>query len=163
MGVPHSHPNHPHGHPHPHAKPAPFEQLPQTTGQGFYRYSTGDRQWGTHDTIQTLLDLARQQLWNLPGLPIEIGDISFQDGRHMPPHTAPLHGRNVDIRPFRKDKALLHVTIHDAQYDRAMTELLVQNLLAHRNVHRILFNDKTIKGVHYFHGHDNHLHVETKS
>lgn len=158
MGVPHSHP-----HRHPHAKPTPFEQLPQTTGQGFYRYSTSDRQWGTHDTIQTLLNLARQQLYNLPGLPIQIGDISFQDGRHMLPHTAHRHGRNIDIRPFRKDKALLPVTIDDEQYDRAMTKLLVQNLLAHRNVHRILFNDKTINGVHYFHGHDNHMHVETRS
>jgi len=158
MGVPHSHPSQPYSH----ATPAQFEQLPQNTGQGFYRYSTGDRQWGTRDTIQTLLDLARQQLCNLPGLPIQIGDISFRDGKHMPPHTAHRHGRNIDIRPFRKDKALLPVTIHDAQYDRAMTELLVQNLLAHRNVHRILFNDRMIKGVHYFHGHDNHLHVETK-
>jgi penicillin-insensitive murein DD-endopeptidase len=100
---------------------------------------------------------------NLPNLPIAIGDISLKDGGKMPPHEAHRHGRNVDIRPFRKDGRMLHVTIHAPEYDHEMTELLVKNLLAHRNVHRILFNDTKIQGVHHFHGHDNHLHVETKA
>jgi hypothetical protein len=147
---------------HHHHKPAAFELLPQASGQGYYSYSPSNRQYGTHLTIQTILDLAKQQLFNLPKLPIQIGDISFQDGSNMPPHHAHRHGRNIDIRPFRKDGHLLPVTIFEAAYDRAMTELLVQNLLAHRNVQRILFNDTKIHGVHHFAGHDNHLHVETK-
>jgi hypothetical protein len=140
-----------------------FELLPQTRGRGYYSYSPAIRQYGTHLTIQTLLDLARQQLANLPKLPIQIGDISFHDGSYMSPHHAHRHGRNVDIRPFRKDAQLLAVTLRDTAYDRDMTELLVQILLAHRNVHRILFNDTTIRGVHCFPGHDNHLHVETRA
>lgn len=109
-----------------------------------------------------LLDIARQQNWNMPNLPFGIGDISLQDGANMPPHHAHQHGRNVDLRPFRKDARRLPTAIHDLSYDRAMTELLVKNLLAHRNVRRILFNDVTIHGVHAFPGHNNHLHVETR-
>jgi murein endopeptidase len=134
-----------------------FEALP-STGVGYYTISPLQRQFGTHGTIKMLLDLARQQAWNMPGLPIGIGDISFQDGSNMPPHHAHRHGRNVDLRPFRKDGQRLHTNIHASTYDR----LLVQNLLAHRNVRRILFNDATISGVHPFPGHDNHLHVETR-
>jgi len=148
----------------PSHRPQPvFEQLPRGRGCGYYSYSPANRQYGTHSTIQMLLELARQQAVNLPNLPIQIGDISFQDGSNMPPHQAHRYGRNVDIRPFRKDGHLLHVTIHDNAYDRDMTELLVRNLLAHRNVRRILFNDTKIQGVHPYPGHDNHLHVETKA
>ena len=138
-----------------------FEMLP-ASGLGYYLISTSDRQYGTHATIQMLLDIARQQHWNLPGLSIGIGDISFKDGAIMLPHHAHRHGRNVDIRPFRKDRRRLPTNIHDPSYDGEMTDLLVKCLLAHRNVHRILFNDPKINGVHAFPGHNNHLHVETK-
>jgi murein endopeptidase len=144
-------------------QPPAFELLPQIHGYGYYSYSPPGRQYGTPETIQTVLELGRQQIANLPLLPIQIGDISFHNGSHMSPHSAHRHGRNIDIRPFRKDGQMWHVTIHDRAYDRDMTELLVQNLLAHRNVRRILFNDMTIHGVHHFHGHDNHLHVETRT
>jgi penicillin-insensitive murein endopeptidase len=140
---------------------AAFELLP-AMGSGYYIISSSNRQYGTHAMIKMLLDIARQQSWNMPNLPIGIGDISFKDGANMPPHQAHRHGRNVDIRPFRKDGRRLQTNIHDPSYDRVMTELLVRNLLAHRNVHRILFNDTAIRGVHAHAGHDNHLHVETR-
>ena len=142
-----------------HAK---FELLPPI-GLGYYNISPSSRQYGTRTTIKMLLDIARQQNWNMPNLPIGIGDISLQDGATMRPHHAHRHGRNVDLRPFRKDARRLPTNIHDSSYDRAMTELLIKNLLAHRNVHRILFNDVTIHGVHKFPGHDNHIHVETRA
>lgn len=142
-------------------KQTTFELLP-SAGLGYYIISPSNRQYGTHATIQMLLDIARQQKWNMPNLPIGIGDISLKDGSNMPPHHAHRHGQNVDLRPFRTDAKRLPCNIHDAHYDREMTELLVKNLLAHRNVHRILFNDTKIRGVHAFAGHNNHLHVETK-
>jgi len=142
-------------------KLATFELLP-ASGFGYYTISPSTRQYGTHATIQMLLDIARQQYWNMPKLPIGIGDISLHDGAAMPPHKAHRHGRNVDLRPFRIDARKLPTAIHESSYDRAMTELLVKNLLAHCNVRRILFNDVKIHGVHTFPGHNNHLHVETK-
>jgi murein endopeptidase len=138
-----------------------FEMLP-SAGLGYYIFSPSNRQYGTHRTIQMLFDIARQQNWNMPNLPIGIGDISLKNGGNMPPHHAHRLGRNVDIRPFRKDGRKLPINIHDESYDRDMTGLLVKNLLAHRNVRRILFNDVSIHGVHFFAGHDNHLHVETR-
>lgn len=141
--------------------PAEFELLP-AVGPGYYIFSPSARQYGTPATIDTLLDIARQQNWNIPGLPIGIGDISLKDGSKMPPHHAHRHGRNVDLRPLRKDAKRLPVSINDASYDHSMTELLVKSLLTHRNVRRILFNDISIHGVHAFPGHDNHLHVETR-
>jgi penicillin-insensitive murein endopeptidase len=133
-------------------------------GSGYYIISPSARQFGTQATVKMLVDIARQQHWNLPDLPIGIGDLSFKDGANMfPPHHAHRHGRNVDLRPFRKDRRKLATNIHDPSYDHEMTKLLVKNLLAHRNVHRILFNDIKIHGVHFFPHHDNHLHVETKA
>lgn len=138
-----------------------FEMLPPA-GLGYYIFSPSTRQYGTHATIKMLLDIARQQNWNMPNLPIGIGDISLKNGGSMTKHQAHRLGRNVDIRPFRKDGRRLPINIHDVEsYDRDMTELLVQNLLAHRNVRKILFNDVSIHGVRFFAGHDNHLHVET--
>jgi len=131
-------------------------------GVGYYTFSPSSRQYGTPHTISMLLDICRQQHWNMSDAPIGIGDISFQDAGNMPPHHAHRHGRNIDFRPFRKDRHKLPTNIHDKSYSREMTRLLVENLLAHRNVHRILFNDKHIRGVHFFPGHDNHLHVETR-
>ena len=80
-------------------------------------------------------------------------------GLVMHPHASHRDGKCVDLRPIRKDKKMSPVDIHHAQYDKDATELLVQALLAHSNIKKILFNDKTISGVHWHKGHDHHLHV----
>ncbi len=81
----------------------------------------------------------------------------------MSPHHSHRDGREVDIRPLRKDQQPGPTNIHDPNYDRTATAVLVGLLLAHPNVHVILFNDATIKGVRHWEGHDNHLHVKMKA
>jgi hypothetical protein len=92
----------------------------------------------------------------------ELGDISYQHGEVFPPHQSHRHGRNIDVRPLRKDSQPIGVSITDPQYSRERTKILVEILLSHYNVQRILFNDTAIAGVHFFQGHHNHLHVEMK-
>jgi hypothetical protein len=140
-----------------------FVQLPQQSGLGYYTYSDASRQFGTIKAIQTLKDVAGQFRSKLPDTLLGIGDISFFDGRIMQPHHTHRDGREIDIRPLRKDKRNVQVTIFEAHYSRDLTKLLVQNLLAHRDVKGILFNDSQIKGVTHWPGHDNHLHWHIKA
>src|SRR5262249_47851761 len=136
--------------------------LPQACGFGYYSYEPLNRQYGTAATISALHEVALAFSSRMPGAEIGIGDISFAQGGLMNPHHSHQHGTDVDIRPFRKDGAQQPVTITDPQYNRETTRLLVQALLAHRNVKGILFNDGEIPGVQFFAGHHNHLHVKMK-
>jgi peptidoglycan hydrolase-like protein with peptidoglycan-binding domain len=143
-------------------KREPLILLPQASGLGYYSYSSATRQYGTKFCIQTLRDICVQFQINNKELEIGVGDISFAQGGHMSPHQSHQHGVHIDIRPLRKDKKNLPVTISDPNYSRDSTKLLVQSLLAHRNVKSILFNDTAILGVKNYTGHDNHLHVSVK-
>lgn len=138
-----------------------FEQLPQNTSD-YNHYAAADRQFGTPNTIDVVIDVARTVHADDANLTFAVGDISFADGREMPPHKAHRRGRNVDLCPIRKDRANKRVTIHDAQYDRDATAQVIAAFLAHANVMSILFNDKTIPGVTHDGGstHDNHFHVQ---
>ena len=139
-----------------------FRQLPQNTSD-YRHYSAAERQFGTSKTIDTIIDVARAVHGANASLTFAVGDISFADGRVMPPHQAHRRGRNIDLRPIRKDRANKPVTIHDAQYDRDATAEVIAAYFAHANVSSILFNDKTIPGVKHDGGsaHDNHFHVQT--
>jgi murein endopeptidase len=121
-----------------------------------------NRQYGTPDTVGTIVDIAQAWFRNTR-YQIGVGDMSFRDGAMMPPHQSHKDGRCVDVRPLRSDKLNAPVSISFPQYDRAATALLVASLLAHRNVLKILFNDRNIKGVTTWPGHDNHLHIHMKS
>lgn len=136
--------------------------LPQISTNGYYPYSPMARQYGTQATVDTVVQICRDWFRNQRYL-VGIGDMSFVDGAPMPPHTSHRDGRNVDIRPMRLDHANQPIDIFSAQYDREATRLLVQALLAHANVQQILFNDNQIAGVTPYAGHDNHLHVKTRS
>lgn len=141
-----------------------FTQLPQTGGVGYYSYSVADEQFGTTETIKTLQEVAATFHALRPELLIGIGDISFRDGHKMPPHKSHINGRNIDVRPLRKDGAKLPIEFTDKlNYDREATRLLAQTFLAHPNVKKIFFNDPAIDGVKPLQGHHNHLHVETKA
>lgn len=147
----------------PDAPEAPHYVPLQNAGLGYYSYSSPDRQYGTEQTVHTLESLAR--LWVMftigdgPSYPLGIGDMSFADGRHMDPHHAHTDGRCADIRPIRRDRRHLPITIFDAVYDREETERLVNLFRSNPNVQAILFNDTSIAGVRQWAGHDNHLHV----
>ncbi|MBS1790424.1 MAG: penicillin-insensitive murein endopeptidase [Acidobacteria bacterium] len=141
-----------------------YVQLPQGAEDGYYSYSVADNQFGTAETIKTLQEVAAQFHALRPDLLIGIGDISFRDGHKMPPHKSHINGRNMDIRPLRKDGAKRPIEFTDKlNYDREATRLLAQTFLAHSNVKKIFFNDPTIEGVKPLEGHHNHLHVETKA
>lgn len=136
--------------------------LPQQSGKGYYSYENSNRQFGTQKTIQAILDVGSTFQLNHPSLPIGVGDISFEDGSAMPPHGSHTDGKDVDIRPLRKDSEMRPVNISDSAYSRERTKILVESLLAHKNVQSILFNDDQIPGPTSYDGHDDHLHVNMK-
>jgi murein endopeptidase len=144
------------------ASDAAFVRLPQASGNGYYTYSAADRQFGTAKTIEAIVDVGKQ--WQLTQAdPFGAGDISFAQGGHMPPHTTGHRiGRNIDVRPMRKDGQAKPVTFRDAAYSRERTQILVDTFRAHRNCTKIIFNDPGITGVQPLAGHDNHLHIQMK-
>ena len=136
--------------------------LPQISGNGYYSYSTVDRQYGTTATMKTLVEVCQRFMKKFPDLKVGIGDMSFANGAVMSPHKTHRNGRNADIRPLRADGKHSPITITDAQYSRERTKALVELFRAETNFKSILFNDSQIAGVTPFEGHDNHLHVSMK-
>jgi murein endopeptidase len=144
----------------------PLVLLPQMCGFGYYSYGKGDmskRQWGTKATIETLVQVSQQFWWNNPNTFVGIGDISLEFGGKMKPHSTHREGKHVDMRPCRKDNALIGVNYKDTtNYDQEKTKLLVELLLSHKNVKSILFNDPVVNALERvgpWDGHDDHLHV----
>ncbi len=144
----------------------PLILLPQSGGNGFYSYGSGmdKRQWGTQKTIDTLTNVALDFWWQYPTAKIGYGDISFQFGGTMSPHSTHKDGKNVDVRPCRLNNEQIPVSYTDANYDFDKTKYLVESLLCQINVKRILFNDKEIQKIDKANiqscaGHDNHLHI----
>jgi penicillin-insensitive murein DD-endopeptidase len=135
--------------------------LPQVSGNGYYSFSPAANQFGTQQTIDTITAVGRQWQLNMSTRPFGAGDISLKGGGSMPGHTTGHRlGKNVDLRPMRSDGRQAPVTWQDPAYDRAATQLLVNNFRAAPNCSRIFFNDPQITGVTPLAGHDNHLHVE---
>lgn len=143
-----------------------FVQLPQMApndpSAGYYHYSEARKQFGTPATIALLQAVALSLRAAEPSLLIAIGDISLRDGNAMPPHRSHTNGRNIDLRPMRKDGKKLPVTFTDPAYSRQRTQALVDALRATGKIVSILFNDPEVTGVRPFQGHHNHLHVTTK-
>jgi len=140
-----------------------YAPLPQLCGNGYYSYSTVDRQYGTAATIATLIQVCKQFAEKYPDVQVGIGDMSCASGAPMAPHKTHRNGRNADLRPLRNDGKMLPVTIVDAQYSRERTKALVNILRAQLNLKSILFNDAAIAGVTHWEGHNNHLHVSMKA
>lgn len=139
-----------------------FIILPQVSGNGYYPYSTMDRQYGTPATVAAVIEICQDFTEKYPNLQIGVGDMSFANGARMAPHTTHRNGRNADVRPLRNDGKKLPVDIFSDQYSREYTSGLVEVIRAHANFHSVLFNDADIRGVIHFEGHDNHLHVSMK-
>ena len=149
-------------------------EMPAGGGRGWYRYETGDEHksrymhFGTANTVQAVLDVARTVALNMPGYAIGVGDLSSAAGGNLGRHKSHLHGINGDVRPFRKDGGHLGVTYHEPTYSREKTPLLAKSFLAHQSVNKIYFNDPDIidalgPRVQHMEGHDNHLHVIMRS
>ena len=144
----------------PHAAPTIFNQLTAEDGS-FYLYSNRDRGWGTASTLQSIRTLATAM--HATGIVIGVGDISFSQGGKMPPHGSHRRGVDVDIRPQRKDGSRIPISITDPAYSHDNTLKVVQALQRDPNLELILFNDNKIKGVRFYEGHHNHLHVRFKA
>ncbi|MET9969539.1 hypothetical protein ABZZ80_27325, partial [Streptomyces sp. NPDC006356] len=132
-------------------------QIP-ARGNGHNTYSSPDRQYCTDAILRLLTDTAAP-LYRA-GLEVGVGDISFQQGGAMPPHSTHTAGRHADLRPLHTDNARDPVSIGDPRYSRDGTRTLVETLLAQGPVRGILFNDSEIADVRHYAGQDNHLHVE---
>ncbi len=138
-----------------------FVALPGDASE-YYIYTQSSKVFGTPATILSIKSLAAKVKGAL-GLRIGIGDISYQNGGHMPPHDSHTRGVDVDIRPLRSDSKEERVTIHENEYSRENTKRLVELVSEDTNLKSILFNDSKIAGVKQWAGHDNHLHVRFKS
>lgn len=143
----------------PHGATVAFIQL-ASDGEGYYRYSSDDKAWGTPTTLQSVKTLAASL--KKAGIEIGVGNISFANGARMPPHKSHRRGVDVDIRPQRTDGARAGVKITASAYDREKTRTVVNELRKDANLEYIFFNDSDIEGVRYWVGHDDHLHVRFK-
>jgi penicillin-insensitive murein endopeptidase len=139
-----------------------YTLLPQVSRNGYYPYSSMDRQYSTSATVLALIRICQKFVKKYPDLQVGIGDMSLAKGGEMQPHKTHRNGRNADIRPLRADGKMLPVTIRDAQYSRERTKTLVEIIRSDINFKSVLFNDSAIPGVTYWEGHDNHLHVSMK-
>jgi hypothetical protein len=149
-------------------------EMPASGGIGWYRYDTGDMSksrishFGTEQTVQAVIDVAGSMNRNAPNFPIGVGDLSSAMGTNLGRHKTHIGGKNVDVRPLRKDGGQQPTNIKDPNYSHEKTLLLIDAFLAHRNVDRILFNDAEIikkrkPRVQSSPGHDNHLHIIMKN
>ena len=148
-----------------------------SSGPGYYTYcprnpceNPDDRQFGTSQTIDSITEIAGN--WNNAnpnGPRIGIGDISLQGGGAFKnvdgtqAHSTHRDGKDVDIRPLRKDGMELPTNIADSSYDRELTRALLNTIRENPNVVRVLFNDEILIGEGlsaYSAGHGNHLHID---
>jgi Penicillin-insensitive murein endopeptidase/Putative peptidoglycan binding domain len=145
----------------PHGATVELSQLTNTdTAGGFYTYENPDRMWGTDATLASIRKLAAGLITK--GIVIGVGDISFAHGGRMPPHASHRRGVDADLRPQREDQARAPVTYTDPAYSRARTQMVVDEVHKDDNLEFIFFNDKDVRGVRPWEGHDNHLHLRFK-
>lgn len=135
------------------------------SGEGFTTYNRaagGADQFGTAMTINRLMDLGRKWFLMHPQVALQFGDISLKGGAPTPDHRSHRSGRDVDVRPIRKDNRMDAISVGETQYDSIRTEALVELVRSHYPKVSILFNDDRLvrKGLtKFFRGHHNHLHI----
>ncbi len=136
----------------------------------FLREPGGATQFGTEQTINALTDLAREWFLIHPEVPLQYGHISRKGGgpfiSTVNPgklaHKTHKNGRNIDIRPIRKDDLMAATAINESNYDPARTKELVLLIKRKHPGASIFFNDPILtklgltKAVS---GHHNHLHL----
>lgn len=143
-------------------------------GPGFYTYDPAtqttpggsERQWGTHTLVREVLDLGDWWARTHPNQPrLGIGDLSRPEGGHFPGpgvgHASHQNGLDVDIRLPRRDGVEGPATA--ANYDRALTQQLVDRLLAQGAELILIGPSLDLSGpasiVIPWPAHDDHLHV----
>lgn len=135
------------------------------SGEGFTTYSreeNGADQFGTQLTINSIIALSKAWFLMHPEVRLQYGDMSRRWGGKFPPHASHQNGRDVDVRPIRKDDQMAAVTIAQSAYDGKRTEEFVKLVRDKFPGATIFFNDTKLiaKGwTKKAKGHDNHLHI----
>ena len=139
----------------------PVNSVLPRSGQGFRTYSSAAQQYGTESVINELR--ASSAEWAARGgSPVNIGDVSKSGGGDLPGHQTHEQGRQVDIRPFRRDGSNAPTTWQSRSYDREQTRNYVEFIKERNPGATVLFNDPVLvrEGLtKRSDGHDNHLHV----
>jgi murein endopeptidase len=113
-------------------------------------------------TVNRILDLGRKWFLLHPEVLLQFGDISRRGGGEFPPHASHKNGRDVDVRPIRKDNRMDAISVGETQYDTIRTEQLVKLILERYPAAVIFFNDQRLINKNltkYEAGHHNHLHI----
>jgi hypothetical protein len=143
-------------------------------GVGFYTYDPAtqqspggaERQWGTHTLVREILALGEWWARSFPNhARLGIGDLSRPEGGPFTGpgvgHASHQNGLDVDIRLPRRDGVEGPAT--PANYDRALTQALVDRLVAQGAVLVLIGHNLELKGpaqvVVRWPNHDDHLHV----
>jgi len=140
-------------------------QLP-ASGPGFVTYNPdnppGSDRYGTAGFVAALQELAKK--WAASeAVPVSFGDMCRKNGPRFPPHRGHCSGREVDIRPFRKDGKNLPATWRGAEYDRQTTRRFIQLVKQLQPNAHFFFNDPVLIDAglaRHLGGHDNHLHLQ---
>lgn len=149
----------------PHGTDKTIDFVLPISGEGFRTYNreqNGADQFGIQLTINAIISLAKVWFLLHPEVPLQFGDMSRRWGGAFKGHSSHKNGRDVDVRPIRKDDQMAAVTINEAFYDAKRTEEFVKLLRSKFPGVSILFNDPKLiaKGwTKKFAGHDNHLHI----
>lgn len=156
-------------------------ELP-TSGAGFVVYNRDDLkdvadlkdkkgldQIGTKETIDAMINIAKEWRVSHADRLLQYGDISRPGGINTPDHGTHNNGKVFDVRPLRNDSQVgdsAKLTYNDSSYDLGLTKefiLLIRRLYPGT---KFYFNDSKIYGNREFSsfvtkmgGHDNHLHV----
>lgn len=147
-------------------KPGPIRTQLPASGTGYTIYNPdlppGSDRYGTAGFVQALQDLAAE--WaTISATPIAFGDMSRRDGPKFSPHAGHRSGREVDIRPLRKDGKNLPENWKNASYDRNLTRSLIELIRRREHNALVFFNDPVLIDAglcKHLGGHDNHLHLQ---
>lgn len=141
-------------------------QLPPS-GTGFVTYNPdnppGSDRFGTAGFVQALIALGAEWAQS-EAVPIGFGDMSRRNGTPFPPHRGHKSGREVDLRPLRKDGQNAPIRWDQlSQYDRNKTRKLMELIKRREKNAQIFFNDPVLIDLGLakpLAGHDNHLHLQ---
>ncbi|MGB3572875.1 MAG: penicillin-insensitive murein endopeptidase [Phormidesmis sp.] len=138
-----------------------FTQMLES-GPGFVCYGPKEKRYGQPEVIRAIAHICERWHQQYPNYPrLGVGNISYQGGGAMEPHTSHQKGLDVDLSPVTNDSEEEATTWQLPNYSRSRTQQLVNLILNYSRlkVKTILFNDPDIKGVAAYEGHDNHLHI----
>jgi hypothetical protein len=149
------------------------EQFLPTKGPGYILKANTDpeHQYGISTTINAVRQITASWTKTYPTRPIRMGDLSLKCGIDTKDHKEHQNGKQWDIGLFWKDgRNAGGLTYKLDTYDRVLTQALINRLIAHPRITRVIFNDPLITGnsklTRDLPGkppeHHDHIHVDFK-